>query len=350
MARVGDRGRPSTAAGLSRDDLATGAGGVTPPSGTPAANGHRRGDPKGPATPPQGLRHRILPRSLVGLAALILAFALGAGFSGVVLYTYYQYHLDQTDSRVNALINGYKKQFSNAEGDLRASANTAKSQIQSQLAPLQQLQADPKTLSRLVRNLSPSLFFVHTQDANGQPSVGTAFVISSNTDQSLLLTSATTVSASQQNPGPPVFVRQGGTDTKVTVRTVDTQYDLALIILPRGRLPVIKVAPASPAPALADKIFALSGQGTAGAAVTQGALTDVSAMGVTENAAIGQAFQGGPLVNADGQVVAIASRTYAPEGFPSDAVWFAPYPQAACSKVLSCPGGSIGASQGTGGP
>lgn len=323
---------------------------MTPPSGTGAVNGAASDGPVGAGTsaPRTGLRYRILPRSLLGVAALILAFALGAGFSGVVLYSYYQYHLDQTNSRVNALINGYKKQFVNAEGDLQASANNAKSQIQSQLAPLQQLQADPKTLAFLVKNLSPSLFFVHTQDANGQPAVGTAFVVSSNADQSLLLTSATTVAASQQNPAPAVYVHQNDSDTQVTVRTVDTQYDLALIVLPRGHLPVIKVAPASPAPALGDKIFAMSGQGTAGAGVSQGALTDVSSSGVSENAPIGPAFQGGPLVNAAGEVVAIASRSYAPQGFGSDAVWFAPYPQAACSKVISCPQGSIAASQGSG--
>jgi S1-C subfamily serine protease len=316
----------------------------TPPRGGRAINGAGPGG-DGPGDPRAGLRYRILPRSLLGIAALILAFALGAGFSGVVLYSYYQYHLDQTNGRVNALIDGYKKQFANAEGDLQASANKAKGQIQSQLAPLQQLQADPKTLALLVKNLSPSLFFVHTQDANGQPVVGTAFVISSNAQESLLLTSATTVAASQQNPAPAVYVRQNNTDVKVTVRTVDSQYDLALIVLPTAHLPVIKVAPATPAPAVGDKIFAMSGLGTAGAGVSQGALTDVSAAGVSENAPIGQAFQGGPLVNAAGQVVAVASRTYAPQGFPSDAVWFAPYPQAACAKVISCPAGSISASQ-----
>jgi S1-C subfamily serine protease len=267
----------------------------------------------------------------------------------VVLYSYYQYHLDQTDSRVNALINGYKKQFANAEGDLKASANTAKSQIATQLAPLQQLQADPKTLARLVKDLSPSLYFVHTLDVNGGPSVGTAFVIASNAQQSLLLTSATTVAASQQVPAPAVYVRQNSNDTKVTVRTVDTTNDLALIVLPTGHLPIIKVAPASPAPAIGDKVFAMSGLGTAGAGVSQGALTDVSSSGVAENAPIGPAYQGGPLVNASGQVVAIASRAYAPQGFLSDAVWFAPYPQAACSKVISCPTGSIIDSQGAGG-
>src|SRR5580698_3381755 len=35
------------------------------------------------------IRQRILPRSVLGIASLILALAIGAGFSGVVLYSYY---------------------------------------------------------------------------------------------------------------------------------------------------------------------------------------------------------------------------------------------------------------------
>lgn len=275
------------------------------------------------------------------MTALILAFALGAGFSGVVLYSYYQYHLDQTNTRVNTLIDGYKKQFANAEGDLQASAKAAKTQIQTQLAPLQKLEANPNILGILVKTLAPSLFFVHTQDANGQAAVGTAFVISSNATQSLLLTSAATVAASQQNPGPAIVVSQGSVDTKVTVRCIDVPNDLALIVLPTGRLPVIKVAPSTPPPQIGDKIYAMSGVGGAGASVSQGAITDVSSSGLTHNAPLGAAFVGGPLVNATGEVVAIASKAYAPQGFTSNGVYFAPYPQAACTKVLACPGGTI---------
>ena len=66
-------------------------------------------------------------------------------------------------------------------------------------------------------------------------------------------------------------------DTRVTVRSVDTQYDLALIVLPQGNLPVIKVAPSSPAPQTGDKIYAMSGLGSAGASVSSGTITEVPA-------------------------------------------------------------------------
>jgi S1-C subfamily serine protease len=278
---------------------------------------------------------------MLGVASLILAFAVGAGFSGVVLFSYYQYKLNQTNDRVNAFIGNYKQAFSNAEGNLNADVANAKADIQTQLKAVQDLQAGPATVAGLIKQLAPSVLFVHTLDANGQPSVGTAFVVSSSGSQSLLITSYTTIAAATHAPGPAVFVRQGNSDTQVTVRTWDPQYDLALLVYPRGGLKSITAASASPAPQPGDRLYAVSGLGTAGASVTQVAVVDVSAAGLAVDGGIGAAFQGGPLVTPQGEVLAVASRSYSPLGFTSDSVFYAPYVQAACNKVLSCPGGSL---------
>jgi S1-C subfamily serine protease len=308
-----------------------------------AAPGAAPGPSAGTApTSRPGLRHRILPRTLLGITGFILALSIGAAFSGVVLYSYYQYRLDQTNSRVDDLLNGYQTTFANAQRDLTNSANQAQRQIQAQLSPLQAAQADPATLAALVKQLAPSLFFVHTLDAQGQSSVGTAFVISSGPSQSLLLTSYTTVEAATRAPGPVVYVRQGtGADIPISVRTWDPTYDLALLVLPRGHLPVVTAAPATPAPTLGTRVYAVSGLGSAGAAVTEGTVSDVSVQGIQHDAPVGTAYQGGPLVDGAGQVVAVASRTYQPLGFSTDAVWYAPYLTAACNKVLVCPGGVL---------
>lgn len=314
------------------------------PAGTPAAPAPVAGRSRAATRTEKGpgrIRARVLPRSVLGIASLILAFAIGCGFSGVILFSYYQYKLNQTDNRVNTLITGYKTEFTNAENNLKAIAATANAGNTSQQHAGQGSASDPATVAALVKKLAPSMFFVHTLDANGQPSVGTAFVISSTSKQSLLLTSYTTVQAATRSPGPTVLVRQGATDARVTVRSWDPQYDLALLILDRGGLPPVTPAPLSPAPLPGDPIYAMSGLGSAGASVDSGTLVDVFASGVAEDAAIGPAFQGGPLVNRAGQVLAVASRTYAPLGFASSGVWYSPYVQAACNKVLTCSGGTL---------
>ncbi|HEY3810304.1 MAG TPA: serine protease, partial [Acidimicrobiales bacterium] len=241
----------------------------------------------------------------------------------------------------NTLISGYKTQFTRAEGDLNAAVAAAQTNIQNQLKAVEQLQAGPATLAALVKQVAPSVFFVHTLDANGQPSVGTAFVVSSNSTESLLLTSYTTVQAATHAPGPTVFIQQGNTNTQVTVRAWDTQYDMAVLVLPQPSLRALPAATPTPAPQPGDRIYAVSGLGSAGASITQGSVIDVSASGITEDAAIGPSFQGGPLIDQAGQVVGVASRTYSPLGFTTEGVWFAPYVEAACNKVLVCPGGTL---------
>jgi S1-C subfamily serine protease len=279
------------------------------------------------------------------VASLILAFAIGAGFSGVVLYSYYQYRLNQTDTKVNNLVNGYKGEFSQAESDLQSAVAAADANIADQVKAVQQAQTSPTVLATLVRQMAPSVYFVHTLDANGEASVGTAFVISSNSTESLLLTSYTTVEAATHNPGPPVYLEQGSTNTQVSVRTWDPTYDLALLVLPQGNLTALTAAPSSPASQPGDHLYAVSGLGTAGASITQATVVDVSSGGLALDAAIGPAFQGGPIINQSGQVIAVGSRTYSPDGFTSASVWYAPYVEAACSQVLSCPGGSLAGSQ-----
>ncbi|MEO7836521.1 MAG: S1C family serine protease, partial [Acidimicrobiales bacterium] len=114
---------------------------------------------------------------------------------------------------------------------------------------------------------------------------------------------------------------------------------LALLVLAKGSVPRLRFADREPAPRTGERIFVVSGLGGAGGAITQGFVADVSGAGLQHDAAVGQAFQGGPVISSDGAVLAIASRAYAPLGFTSDGAYFAPLVRAACEKVLKCPGG-----------
>jgi len=289
----------------------------------------------------RGFRYRILPRSVLGVSSLILAFAIGAGFSGVVLFSYYQYKLTQSDAKVNALVSGYKQQFAKARSDLAADVAAAQSTIQQQLKAVQQLQVGPDQLANLTRQVSPSVFFVHTLDSSGQPSVASAFVISSNTSQSLLITSYAAVEAATHSPGPVVYARQNNADIQVTVRSWDAQYDLALLVLPEGNLKALTAAPTTPSPQPGDRVYTVSGLGSAGASLAPGTIIDAFTQGLATDAPVGSAFQGGPVINQSAQVVAVASRVYAPLGFQSSGVWYVPYVEAACSHILVCPGGTL---------
>ncbi len=288
--------------------------------------------------PLERLRQRLVPTSILGITALVLAFAVGVAFSGAILYSYYEFKKDTTERRVASFIEGFDERFQTALATIEAEANNARAEIQKELEPLRKTRAEGQILESLVKKVEPSTFFVTTLDEAGQPSVGSAFAVASDDRQTLLVASYTTVKAATRQPGPPVRVRKGDGEIKATLWTWDEGKDLALIILAKGGVPVLSFAPDQLRPG--ERVFALSGLGGAGGSVTQGFVADVSASGVQHDAAVGQAFQGGPLVNSEGGVLAVASRSYAPLGFTSDQVYFAPFVRAACERVLRCSSGA----------
>jgi S1-C subfamily serine protease len=87
-------------------------------------------------------------------------------------------------------------------------------------------------------------------------------------------------------------------------------------------------------------VFVISGLGATGGAISQGFIADLSATGLQHDAPVGAAFQGGPLVNSKGEVLAVASRSYSPLNFDPGAVFFGVPIRNSCAKVLRCPDGS----------
>lgn len=284
------------------------------------------------------LKALMLPKTVLGMAVLILAFAVGSAASGVAFYSYYEFKKDKTEQRVATFLEGFDKRFQAATRTIEAERQNAKAEIQKELEPLRRIRAEGETLDALVKKVRPSLFFVNTLDEAGQPSVGTAFAVASDSEQTLLLTSYNTIRAATRKPGPAIQVRQGDDDFKVELWNWQEDKDLALLIIAKGSVPRLSLELKDPRKT-GERVFVVSGLGGAGGSITQGFVADVSGAGLQHDAAVGQAFQGGPLITSEGEVLAVASRAYAPLGFSSDGVFFAPVIRAACEKVLKCPGG-----------
>jgi S1-C subfamily serine protease len=282
-------------------------------------------------------KDRLLPRSVLGITALILAASLGAAFSGAVLYAYYEFRLDRSDSKAEQFAATFKDELDKAVKTIQSERDAAKESVRDELKPLEQLAATGQTLEKLRKDISPSVFFVSTLAEDGSPSVGSAFVVFSDADQSFLLTSYATVRAATQSPGPPIKVRQGNDEIDARIQSVDPDKDLALLAINRGNVKRLPWADGNPIIGIGDRVFAVSGLGAGGGAVSQGLVGDLSSVGIQHDAPIGPQLQGAPLVNSNGEVVGVASRAYAPLGFAPDAVWFSPLIKTACDKVLQCP-------------
>jgi S1-C subfamily serine protease len=284
---------------------------------------------------------RLIPTTVLGLSALLFFMGIAAAFSGAVLYAYYESRQEKTVDKVDTFVGGFGEQLDAAKKIIQSEGDNAKQEVHNQLDELQKFAASGSTLTGLLDKARPSVWFVSTLDQAGGPSVGTAFVVFSDSQSSFLLTSYTTIQAATQQPGPAVSLRkQGEEDLQATVFTWDPGHDLALLSVPRPNLPALAWASGDTPAKIGDRVFAISGLGSTGASITQGFVADVSADGLQHDAPVGNQFQGGPLLNSDGAVVAVASRTYAPFGFQTEAVYFAPLVRSACDTVLRCPDGN----------
>jgi S1-C subfamily serine protease len=280
---------------------------------------------------------RLLPRSVLGITALILSASLGAAFSGAVLYAYYEFRTDTAQAQAEDYATTFAERLDTAVEIIESEAEEAKAQVRAELEPLEQIAASGETLERLRGEVADSVFFVSTLAEDGSPSVGTAFVVFSDAESSFLLTSYNTVRAAGVSPGPEIRVRDGEEEIGARLVARDEGRDLALLSIARGNIERLPWASGSPIIGIGERVFSVSGLGAGGGAVSQGLVGDVSSVGVQHDAPVGPQFQGAPLLNSNGEVVAVSSRAYAPLGFAPDAVWFAPLITSACDQVLDCP-------------
>lgn len=312
------------------------------PRATSRRDGGDGGSPRGGDADPVPGRSRLLPRTAIGVVATLLAAAIGAALSGAILFAYYQFRLSGLEDKVDRFTGEVPEVLEEALDEIEAERDDARAQIRQELEPLQELQASEQTLQDLIERTSESVFFVSTRDPVGQPQAGSAFVVTSDNEQSYLLTSLDVVRASTARPGPVLVVERGDEQFEATLWTWDERRDMALLVIPTGNLPRLEWAPEQPALGVGQRVFAVAGKGAAGASITQGFIADVSAAGIQHDTAVSGAFEGGPLINSKGEVVGLASSAYAPLGFPSSAVPYAPPIRGACDSVLQCPGGGEG--------
>jgi S1-C subfamily serine protease len=284
-----------------------------------------------------GFWRRILPKTALGLAGVLFCMGVASAFTGAVLFAYYEYELGKTEDTVDAFQAQFEDRVGEAIDEIEAEREAAVGAVQTQLDDLEKFAASGDTLAGILEKTAPSVWFVSTLDEAGQPSVGSAFVVFSDGEQSFLLTSFHAVRAATQAPAPDITLRKGDEQLPAELTSWDPANDLALLTLDRPNLPALPWAPTDPPLQIGDRVFVVSGLGAAGGSISQGFVADVSANGIQHDAPVGAAFQGGPLLNSNGEVLASASRAYAPLGFSPEAVFFGVPIRTSCAEVIRCP-------------
>ncbi|MDQ3979710.1 MAG: serine protease [Actinomycetota bacterium] len=205
---------------------------------------------------------------------------------------------------------------------------------------------EPQTsTTRLPENLPPealrdklaaSVRTVKTLTEDGQPIEGSAFVVGSFGGQTLLLTSFALVRAGTRAPAPPITL--GDNNRSATLWTWQEARDLALLVIP-GNVESLPWANAEAAPKAGERIFTIKD----GRLVT-GVVLATSSSGIEHNIFTDDKLQGAPLVNQKGEVLAMASRAYNPDGKGTETLYVGVPISFACDQVLRCGSGNTTAS------
>jgi len=293
---------------------------------------------------PLRLRHRILPRTVIGISLLLTALGAGAAFSGAAFYAYYDWRTGESEARSNAFAEGFEKTFAGAQDQLQSTRNDAVAEIDRRLEPLRAAVADANAVVGLPAAIGDGVFLVRTLDVTGRPSVGTAFVVTSNATESMLLTSYDVVAAAAARPGPAITLDKAGESIPTELWAWDPAKDLALLRVAKGRLPQPAWATESQRSAVVGtRVYALSGLGGQGATTSPGTALDLSAAGIRHDVRYAPEFRGAPLTTADGRVLGVLSTAYSPTGIDPGELRFAPVVSAACERLLRCPDAGSGA-------
>src|SRR3546814_11394626 len=125
-----------------------------------------------------------------------------------------------------------------------------------------------------------SVWFVSTLDEAGQPSVGSAFVVFSDTEQSFLLASFATVRANTQEPTPGITLRKRDEELPASLTAWDPANDLALLVVDRPDLPALPWASGHDPVPVGDRGFVVSGLGAAGGPTSPGLVARSSPTGL----------------------------------------------------------------------
>ncbi len=286
-------------------------------------------------------RHRILPRTVIGIASMLTALGIGAAFSGAGFYAYYDDRLAQNEQEVARFVDGFDQQFTDASGAIDSLRVESIDEIRAELAPLGEFVTEQNGVVQLPAVVGPSVWTVSTLDQAGVPIAGSAFAVTGHEGGTALLTSYSLIAASTTAPGPEIVLIKGTETIEATLWSWDAGRDLALIVTPE-EIPLLDIAVGTDQiDALGARVFAVSGSGGQGATASPGVLVDQSELGLQHTAAVGQAFVGGPLVDGSGLVVGVATLTYEPLGFANGAVSSAPDARGICARILRCADGTV---------
>jgi S1-C subfamily serine protease len=186
------------------------------------------------------------------------------------------------------------------------------------------------------------VFSASARHPDGTVKVATAFAVYSDQVETYLLTTRGLIATPDGGTVESAEVFLPDQTASVRVHAVDVERDLALLVAQGGPVPVPRWRPVDDTVATGDSVFVVGIAGSNTPVLLPARVAGVSDRAIIPDVPLNEFVAGGPLVDAAGDVVAVASLTYAPFGVVEGDLRYAVPIRGVCELLLDCTENDLG--------
>lgn len=274
------------------------------------------------------------------LPLFVMAALLGATLVGGLAVLYYAQQVRGLEETTASA----RRQLDQAVEDVEQAAEQAQEDIDEQL---REARDEFSRRSPVDAPADAGVFAVSASHPDGETRVASAFTVFSSETETFLITSYQVTATEDGDALPEVTVFLPDQSVDLRVHNFDADRDLAVLVAEGGPLPVLEWRPADQEIRRGDAIYAIGVAGPSTPAIVEGVVAGRSDEAVVPDLLLNSFVEGGPLIDASGHVVAVASQRYAPFGEVPGTLGYAPPIRLICERLLDCTSADIGA-QGLG--
>jgi len=272
------------------------------------------------------------------LPLFLIMGLLGATLSGGLALLYYGQQvrdLERTTSRARA-------QLDEVAEDLGRTAEEARTQIQDEARSVKE------AVSRKPPIDSPNeagIFAVAARHAGGEVRVGSGFAIFSDSNETYMVTSYSTVESDDGFAVRTADVYLPGGTVTATVHNYDRDLDIATLRLRGGPVPVPEWRPGDQGLTRGDAVYVAGIAGPSTPTIVSGTIAGFSSATIVPDIALNAFLAGAPLLDASGKVMGIATLSYHPFGPVDGDLEYAVPIRLICKRLVRCTRSDLQAGQ-----
>lgn len=272
------------------------------------------------------------------LPLFLIMGLLGATLSGGLALLYYGQQvrdLERTTSRARA-------QLDEVAEDLGKTAEEARTQIQDEARSVKE------AVSRKPPIDSPNeagIFAVAARHAGGEVRVGSGFAIFSDSNETYMVTSYSTVESDDGFAVRTADVYLPGGTVTATVHNYDRDLDIATLRLRGGPVPVPEWRPGDQGLTRGDAVYVAGIAGPSTPTIVSGTIAGFSSATIVPDIALNAFLAGAPLLDASGKVMGIATLSYHPFGPVDGDLEYAVPIRLICKRLVRCTRSDLQAGQ-----